>query len=81
MSARAAADRNVLPIPDRPYDGPIYEDAKDPAAKFPPIAPLRPPAGAPNVLIVLIDDAGFASRARSAGPARRPPQRAWPRRG
>ena len=45
--------REVLPIPDRPYDGPVYEDAKDPDAKFPPIEPLRPPAGAPNVLIVL----------------------------
>ena len=41
------------------YDGPVYEDAKDPAAKFPPIEPLRPPAGAPNVLVVLLDDAGF----------------------
>jgi len=29
----------VLPIPDRPYDGPVYEDAKDPAATFPPIEP------------------------------------------
>ena len=72
MSASAAADRNVLPIPDRPYDGPIYEDAKDPAAKFPPIAPLRPPAGAPNVLIVLIDDAGFASSSAFGGPCQTP---------
>ena len=47
------ADRSVLPIPDRPYDGPVFEDAKDPAAKFPPIEPLRPPAGAPNVLVEL----------------------------
>lgn len=29
-------------------------------AKFPPIMPLRPPAGAPNVLIVLIDLNGYA---------------------
>ena len=28
-------------------------DAKDPDTKFPPIKPLRPPAGAPNVLIIL----------------------------
>jgi hypothetical protein len=34
--------RDVLPIPDRPYDGPVYEDAKDPEAKVPPIGP---PAG------------------------------------
>ena len=28
-------------------------DAKDPDTSFPPIEPLRPPAGAPNVLVVL----------------------------
>ena len=39
------AEREILPIPDRPYDGPIYEDAKDPDTKFPPIEPLRPPDG------------------------------------
>jgi arylsulfatase len=45
-------DRTVLPIPDRPYAGPIKFDAKDPEAKFPPIEPLRPPEGAPNVLVI-----------------------------
>ena len=45
MPSPTSAEREVLPIPDRPYDGPIYEDAKDPAAKFPPIEPLRPPGG------------------------------------
>jgi arylsulfatase A-like enzyme len=66
------ADREVLPIPDRAYDGPVYEDAKDPAAKFPPIEPLRPPAGAPNVLVVLIDDAGFACSSAFGGPCQTP---------
>ena len=65
-------DREVLPIPDRPYDGPVYEDAKDPATKFPPIRPLRPPAGAPNVLVVLIDDAGFGSSSAFGGPCQTP---------
>ena len=45
MPAPTAADREILPIPDRPYDGPVYEDAKDPDARFPPIEPLRPPDG------------------------------------
>jgi arylsulfatase A-like enzyme len=66
------AEREVLPIPDRPYDGPVYEDAKDPAARFPAIVPLRPPTGAPNVLIVLIDDAGFASSSAFGGPCQTP---------
>ena len=43
MPGPTSSEREVLPIPDRPYDGPVYEDAKDPGAKFPPIEPLRPP--------------------------------------
>jgi arylsulfatase A-like enzyme len=67
-----SAEREVLPIPDQAYEGPVFEDAKDPAAKFPPIQPLRPPAGAPNVLIVLIDDAGFGSSSAFGGPCQTP---------
>jgi arylsulfatase len=43
-------------------------DAKDPAAHFPPIEPLRPPAGAPNVLVVLLDDVGFGASSAFGGP-------------
>ena len=39
----------------------MSEDAKDPEASFPPIEPLRPPAGAPNVLVILLDDVGFGA--------------------
>ena len=72
MSEPTAAEREVLPIADRPYDGPVYEDAKDPAAKFPPIQPLRPPSGAPNVLVVLLDDVGFAASSAFGGPCHTP---------
>jgi arylsulfatase len=64
--------REVLPIPDREYPGLISYDAKDPDAKFPPIRPLRPPAGAPNVLIVLIDDVGFGASSAFGGPCSTP---------
>ncbi|MBV8164930.1 MAG: arylsulfatase [Candidatus Eremiobacteraeota bacterium] len=64
--------REVLPIPDRPYAGFIAYDAKDPDAKFAPIAPLRPPSAAPNVLIVLIDDAGFGASSAFGGPCQSP---------
>ena len=64
--------RDVLPIPDEPYDGPDFEDAKDPGATFPPIEPLRPPAGAPNVLVVLLDDAGFGASSAFGGPCSTP---------
>ena len=51
-------DRSTLPIPDKPYSGPVYDDAKDPRAVFEPIVPVRPPDGAPNVLVILLDDIG-----------------------
>jgi arylsulfatase len=64
--------RDHLPIPDQTYAGPVYEDAKDPEARFPPIEPLRPPAGAPNVLIVLLDDVGFGASSAFGGPCATP---------
>jgi arylsulfatase len=66
------SERDVLPIPDRPYTGTVFEDAKDPEAAFPAIEPLRPPAGAPNVLVVLIDDAGFGASSAFGGPCHTP---------
>lgn len=64
--------RDVLPIPDRPYVGPTSYDARNPDAKYEPMAPLRPPQGAPNILLVLIDDAGFGSNSAFGGPCRTP---------
>ncbi len=62
--------RSVLPIPDRPSIGLTTYDAKDPATTFPAIQPLRPPPGAPNVLIVLLDDVGFGAPSAFGGPCR-----------
>ena len=77
-----AMDRTVLPIPDKPYAGPVYEDAKDPRAVYEPIRPVRPPAGAPNVLVILLDDVGFGAASVFGGPCRTPDGRAagrqWP---
>ena len=64
--------RTVLPIPNRPHTGLITYDAKDPDTSFPPIEPLRPPDGAPNVLVILLDDAGFGSSSAFGGPCQAP---------
>src|SRR5215468_8416891 len=65
-------ERDVLPIPDRQPVGLTTFDAKDPATSFAAIEPLRPPAGAPNVLIVLLDDVGFGASSAFGGPCRTP---------
>ena len=64
--------RTMLPIPDRPAPGLTTYDAKDPDTAFPPIEPLLPPAGAPNVLIVLLDDVGFGASSTFGGPCHTP---------
>lgn len=65
-------DRMHLPMPNTTPSGYIAYDARDPDSKFPPINQLRPPQGAPNVLIVLIDDAGFGSSSAFGGPCHTP---------
>src|SRR6476619_7128214 len=66
------SSRDVLPIPDRPYEGALPLDAKDPEATFSPIEPLLPPAGAPNVLVILLDDVGCAASSAFGGPCGTP---------
>ena len=66
------SSRDVLPIPHRQHVGLTTYDAKDPDTSYPAIEQLRPPAGAPNVLVVLLDDAGFGSSSAFGGPCQTP---------
>jgi len=72
VPAPAAVRRDILPIPDVKYVGLTTYDAKDPNTTYPPITMLRPPDGAPNVLIVLIDDVGFGASSAFGGPCNTP---------
>jgi arylsulfatase len=72
MKEQDKIQRQILPIPDRQHVGLTTYDAKDPDTKYPPIEPLRPPKGAPNVLIVLIDDVGFGASSAFGGPISTP---------
>jgi arylsulfatase len=72
-AARTTADgldRTVLPVPE-PAVAPITEmDARK--AKAPPRFAVTAPEGAPNVLIILIDDIGFGHSSAFGGPCRMP---------
>src|SRR5688572_2286863 len=68
MSSPETTQRSILPIPDVKHVGVTTYDAKNPDTAFPPITPLRPPDGAPNVLIILIDDCGFGATSAYGGP-------------
>jgi len=79
MSTPDKIQREILPIPTRNMSGnhfrrqgPGYLLSADHAA--------APTEGAPNVLIVLIDDAGFGASSAFGGPVHTPPPSAWQRR-
>jgi arylsulfatase A-like enzyme len=72
MSTKDRRHRSHLPMPNTSRSQFVAYDAKDPDSKYPPIEQLRPPKGAPNVLIVLIDDVGFGASSAFGGPCRMP---------
>jgi arylsulfatase len=68
--AQTSAGRSALPIPDAPYQGVSNRTLAGSRPAFP--APVKAPAGAPNVLLVLIDDAGFGNPSTFGGPCQTP---------
>jgi len=68
--APAAIDRTILPVqePARPF----YKELDARNAKAPPRFEVKAPPGAPNVVIVLIDDMGFGVPTAFGGPVAMP---------
>ena len=65
--ASAPLDRSVLPVSEpKP---PTYSELDVRNAKAPPSFEVKAPAGAPNVIIILIDDLGFGASATYGGPS------------
>ncbi len=63
-------DREELPIKP-PYLAPITTlDARD--VDNPPVFEVKPPDGAPNVVIILVDDLGFGGTSHFGGPVETP---------
>jgi len=67
-----AQDRTILPPPAPEFEGKIGETYKDSTPDFSPALPLTSPKGAPNVLIVLLDDVGFGQLGCYGGPIATP---------
>ena len=65
-------DRSKLPMPDPPFSGSVGRTIGDSAPDWGIIGDAGPPAGAPNVLLVLIDDAGFGQPSTFGGPIATP---------
>ena len=61
-------DRTTLPIPEPPVPVITTLDARD--AKAPPRFDVRAPQGAPNVVVVILDDIGFGQSSAFGGPVK-----------
>ena len=60
-------DRSALPMAGTPVAVHSAEASGQGPRATPSLEPLRPPAGAPNVLIVLLDDVGFSASSAFGG--------------
>jgi arylsulfatase A-like enzyme len=66
----ASAQDEVLPKPEPPFQGKIGRTVKDSTPDFPKSA--EAPSGAPNVLLILVDDVGFGATSTFGGPIETP---------
>ncbi len=74
MSTRrkTSVDRTVLPIPDPPFKGVRNRTLKGSQPDWGVTRAVRPPEDAPNILLILIDDAGFGNPSTFGGPVNTP---------
>ena len=68
--AGEAVDRMVLPIADPAFKGKIGSTFKESTPDFP--LPVAAPEGAPNVLIIVLDDVGFGHAGAFGGAVETP---------
>ena len=59
-------DRTVIPLAEPKFEGTIGETYKDSTAAWPKLP--APPAGAPNVVVIMLDDVGFGQTSTFGGP-------------
>ena len=68
----AGIDRSKLPIRRPPFAGATGRTLADSEPDWSQASHVQPPDGAPNVLLVLIDDAGFGNPSTFGGPIQTP---------
>ncbi|NLS02733.1 arylsulfatase [Rhizobium sp. P32RR-XVIII] len=66
LGGGTALAQDTLPRPDQPFKGVIGRTANDSTPDFP--KPIEAPKDAPNILLVLTDDAGFGTSSAFGGP-------------
>src|SRR5262249_41176821 len=69
-SATPQLDRSNPPMPEPPFGGRIGRTYQDSTGEWPKLP--APPDGAPNVVIILLDDVGFGQVSTYGGPVPTP---------
>ncbi len=69
---RFHAGRHILPEPDHKQTVTTTLGIEEQTAAFDPVAPTEPPPGAPNVVVVVMDDLGYGTSSAFAGPCAMP---------
>ncbi len=62
--------QEVLPTPPAPFKGQIGLSVKDSKSDFP--QPVHAPKGAPNIVLIILDDVGFGASSAFGGPVSTP---------
>ncbi|WP_455371081.1 arylsulfatase [Petrachloros mirabilis] len=70
LSGNIVSAQEVLPPPPPVFKGQIGLSAKDSRPDFP--QPIHAPQGAPNVVLILLDDVGFGASSTFGGPVDTP---------
>jgi len=68
----AVLDRTVLPPPIPEFKGKIGQSYKDSRPDWDPALPLQAPAGAPNIIMIVLDDVGYGHLGCYGGPIETP---------
>ena len=66
----SATAQEVLPAPPSPFKGQIGLSVKDSKSDFP--QPVKTAKGAPNIVIILLDDVGYGASSTFGGPSDTP---------
>ena len=69
-TAEPSFDGSILPHPAEPYTGTLAPTEAASTPRFP--TPNKAPGGAPNILLVMTDDVGFAAASTFGGPVPTP---------
>ena len=72
MSEKPKPRRDVLPIPDRPFDGLTTSTPRTRTRRSRRSSRCGRRTGAPNVLVILLDDVGFGASSAFGGPCATP---------